>query len=160
MISFKEFLTEILDQPYEHYMVNNERQFKGYEFNTGCHKYNVEFAHKSKTPHAEVSFSQLNQSGGGEKLGPTGDMGNKSHRVFSTVHDIIKHHIKNNPHIKTYSMEGIVEGGRVPLYRHLMHRFTNNYKEEQYENKAGEHWRSNFSFHKDDIRNKPNIESF
>ena len=144
MISMKVFLTEVFNQPYPFKKTDNQFASKivrdnvhDYKFTTdNGQRYNTQFLHHSpgedgKNTHAELTFS----SGG--SIGQTGKQGASAHKVFSTVHHVIKHHLdqhKDQDSIQFSSTnkhpdEGDSQGSRTKLYRHLAKRFSNKHRE-------------------------------
>jgi hypothetical protein len=144
MIGFKEFLTEVFDQPYNF----NKHEVPGasklvrdsvhnYKFTTdNGQRFNTQFLHHNgsdfgddtgKATHAELSFSQ------GGTMSATGREGASAHRVFSTVHSIVKQHLTDHPHIKTVEFTGAKKNhgsdnykdtGRQKLYTHMLRKIT------------------------------------
>ena len=146
ILTFKQFITEILDNPYEysikHTDVGTVGQFKSH---TG-EEYVVGLAYQPSEKNSIVIFGNNKALG----IGETGLERNHSHRVFSTIQDIIKQHVdKHNP--DTLSFMGAKS--KQKLYTHLAKRsghkftqghygnFTINLKEEELKPKI--HYNSN-----------------
>lgn len=131
MIPFKAFLAEIFQQhhPFE-YHGGSEHGTHRYSFKTEKgHHYHVYFSHggspettRGHNPHhAEVDFGQ--QERGVPKTHVTGDQREGSHKIFSTVHHIITHHIEKHPEVKhLHFTADEKEPTRVKLYQHFAKR--------------------------------------
>src|ERR1700735_2407362 len=139
MISFKEFLTEVFDNPYPSKKTNQDSTGSRYHlhsFETPNDRYDVGIQHlKHKAGHAELLFSSVKgdiHKSGAEK--------NNAHRIFSTVHHIVKNHMAEHPDIHSlsfsgakdydYKTKGGTESSRTRLYRHIAKKFSNKHTEE------------------------------
>jgi hypothetical protein len=165
MIKFGQHLNEIFDQPYEFEKTNIRRRGvpKPHELKHGKHFY------KFSSPNDQYRVSiRNNHHGEGtadvEFLSDKGFLGkskaeaSNAHRIFSTVHHIIKHHMNEHPDQSAiqFSATKPSEGGdgsRVKLYRHLVNKFAHKHKEfDQY----GDNTESAFHVKRQDIKENLN----
>ena len=121
MLSFTQFLKEAGDTPLPFRSGKTIAYGKSKQYNYG-------FDHEGKkfkvivnhfVPHsAHVEFSAYDTHHPAGTLDLTGDHGSKAARVMSTIHNIVKHHVKNHPELKTVSFTSEnSEPSRVRLYK-------------------------------------------
>jgi hypothetical protein len=133
MISMKTFITEVLDKPYDFKSGGSRANNHKYSFSSPHDDYKVSVYNDHNGPgHAEVEFTSKKGH-----LGKSKAEGISAHKVFSTVHHVIKHHLdqhKDQDSIQFSSTnkhpdEGDSQGSRTKLYRHLAKRFSNKHRE-------------------------------
>ena len=147
MITFKEFLLEIFDKPYKIENSSYDRLGKehSYYFNSPHDNYSVNIRHFTPS-HADVAFySHLGGSG------KSNSEGNQSHRIYSTVHHVIKKHLEDHPNLQSiqFSSQKRMDNSdksKTKLYQHFVNKMTR--KHEISEDKYGHYW----NIHKDDIK--------
>lgn len=125
-------MNEVFDQPYPH----TKHGALEYEFQTPNDNYHMGFDHLTlnhdwPNKHAEAAFSS--EKG---RYSHSGAERENSHKVFSTVHNIIKQHLADNPDVKSLgfsaSKGGAVgnDGSRATLYRHMIKKFAHKHTEQ------------------------------
>lgn len=136
-------LREIFDQPYPYTKAPHTgktstfmKNFHTYNFKSPHEKYSVELFHHGSDQNPEKTRAIVSFGAGSQQaINKTGNEGRGSHKVFSTVHHIIKQHLIDHPHIKQLSFGGSKEGkdtdgSRVKLYRHMVKNFAHKHTEE------------------------------
>lgn len=147
MIKFKQFLFEVFTNPYPHKKYGN----KTYSFKTPNDVYSVGFSHQGDT--ADICFDS--EKNGFHRI--NNEERGHSHRVFSTIHNIMKTHLEDNPHIKKVTFDTWNKyPSRVKLYDRLLSTYT---KKHERHSQGGENNNTYFSFDRDDIRENYNILS-
>jgi hypothetical protein len=89
--------------------------------------------HSSEGKTADISFDFSNPDMHTDD--PTGLEGSESHKIFSSIKTVLKHHLKANPHV-THVMFSSKDsdGGRTKLYHHIAKKIDPNYKSGPYSN--------------------------
>ena len=123
MKTFKQYLKEALDKPFEYEKTNSFENGEGeeehhYSFADKKGRQTLVFiSHSKDKKQAEINFTDEN-----EDIQATGK---GSIRHISTVKRIMQDHAKNHPHLKMYTFTGAKdhdkpgEGGRNRLYTRL-----------------------------------------
>ena len=110
-----------------------------YRFTTqGGRHFEVEFDHRhpgtTRQMPAEVAFMDVSNPDVLGKMDITNAEGQRAQKVFSTVHEIIKEHLRQHPYVNRIDFSA-VEPSRRRLYTHLVKRLTGTdpYQEGQFE---------------------------
>lgn len=136
-------LQEIFDQSYD-FKYEAPRKFDRqdkheYHFSSPHDDYKAsiyhDFPQAKKEGHAEVEFT-------GKKgfLGKSNAEGKDAHKVFSTIHKIMKHHLTTHPEVGGYHFSASTgyknhtkggsweeEGSRAKLYDHMARKFAHKH---------------------------------
>lgn len=151
MITFKHYLIEVFTNPYPH----RKTSHGCYSFKTPNDEYEVSFSFDHYKNNGEVNVCFDSKKHGFHSI--NNEARGQSHRVFSTIHNIMKTHLADNPHIKTITFDAWNKyPSRVKLYDKLLSTFTKKHTREGNDNEMGNTY---FSFHRDDIRENLEITS-
>ena len=102
MLSFKQYILESGDSHYPFKLWSGTSNV--YTFKDHNNKTKILEINKSEPEVAHVNF--FDQDSKASKMyDATNDLGHRAIKVFSTVKEIMKHHVANNPGVKLYSFE-------------------------------------------------------
>lgn len=113
MLTFTEWLNESYD-----YKEEPSGHSEGHAYGFADHrgeKFKVFINKDRKTGHHEVVFGQESVPGS-IRFRQTHEQGTNAKKVFSTVHQIMKHHAKNNPDVKRYTFTSSKHGRGVNIH--------------------------------------------
>lgn len=134
MFTFKQYITEIFDNPLPYKKVGRHRdddyEYHEYSFSLGKNKpsHRVYITHEmddDDVTHAEVAFH--------DSAGDDANHGHDAHRVLSTVKEIVKNHIRKHPeigHIMFYGDKRLKgkKSSRTSLYTKILKKEGIPYK--------------------------------
>ena len=146
MITFKQFLTEVFDKGYDftyrgrgNYPDSNVEEHS-YKFNTPNDSYITSLEHNKNS--AEVTF----QSGKGSFHDVPNQERGTAVKVFSTVKNIIRHHLDKHPHITNITFDAShFHPSRAKLYDAMIGSLTNKHTRQKGRN-------TYYSFNREDIK--------
>lgn len=124
MLSFISFIVETGDTHYPFKKIKTTTDAHRYSFTDGVGNIkHVDFDHRGRKSSAELGFhdEQNARETGDEKYGPSGELGTKSIKVFSTIKHIIDQHAKEHPHLKSIHFDS---RGDNPTRTKLYHRMA------------------------------------
>ena len=138
MKTFKQLLNELFQQHYPYKKTvelgdSNHPHIHEYEFEThNKSKYKINIDHTiygKNNHHAEVHFSHVNEDGH-EQQHITNNKKDESHKVFGTVHHIVKNHIKSYPEVSNIKFSSHnKEPSRTKLYRTISNKLSHSHEE-------------------------------
>ncbi len=143
MLTFTQWLDE--SYKFEEDDAAEDSHIYGFKDHKGTN-YKVFIEKDRETGHHNVLFGNERNAAGNIGFKKTDDQGPHARKIFSTVHNIMKHHAKENPHVKRYTfisdkgkrgpgtdLPEPPEGSRNKLYRRMTDRLGGHSVSQRYE---------------------------
>lgn len=155
MITFNQYITELFQKHYDYKKHEDYINHHEAEFHTdNGNKYQVGIGHhitgsgKTKKHTAHIDFEAPESKISNNKMKINHQEGHSAVKVFSTVHHIIRDHLKQHPEISHIKFSAShKEPTRMKLYSHLAKHFAHNHTE-----RGGKTSDKEFTIHRDDIK--------